>query len=302
MLGFSARMASKGPDTSIPRSTTRPETRAPETHSMTDRKTPDMPEQAPEQSPEKVSEESPDEASLPPIPSTPPLAVPPPPPVSSVPSPAPVESRPQEDLEEAKRLERRRQREEDDAADAEVVARHSSYTWTVVGIALGLGSIATSSDLGLFGDLLKLAVPVLIGAGLMLGTARWMGRDRRLLRAARWWRKHLAQYGGGFYGFVALGAFCALEAQSALETWQRYDGWELLRQFRADAFWGFSVQSMMNLVQASGWPWFGWTRFGTDLFGLVFIAWLLFRGGEWAVGRWAPEVLEDELEPDAQGD
>lgn len=109
----------------------------------------------------------------------------------------------------------------------------------------------------------------------------------------------LQQSGAGLYGVIALAIFLRLEASSFAEAWASTSMQSLVSSLLREWLIGFSLDSLMNSIQALVWPGtlisrHGWLQAG--LFVLACVA--VFELGK----RMLPEAhrrMEDEDEADA---
>lgn len=96
-------------------------------------------------------------------------------------------------------------------------------------------------------------LPMWLIACTVFGGARLTDRPAWLRRGVRMARGQFIEYGGGFYGAVALIAFAWLEWGRGLEFYQALAGAESERQFWRSLL-GFFIDSIMNGISAMVWP------------------------------------------------
>lgn len=108
----------------------------------------------------------------------------------------------------------------------------------------------------------------------------------------------LQQSGAGLYGVIALAIFLRLEASSFAEAWASTSMQGLLRSLLQEWLIGFSLDSLMNSIQALVWPGTLISRHGWQQAGVFVLACMaVFELGK----RMLPEAhrrMEDEDEPD----
>lgn len=96
-------------------------------------------------------------------------------------------------------------------------------------------------------------LPMWLIACIVFGGARLVDRPAWLRLGVRMARGQFVEYGGGFYGAVALIAFAWLEWGRGLEFYQALVGAESERMFWRSLL-GFFIDSIMNGISAMVWP------------------------------------------------
>lgn len=107
-------------------------------------------------------------------------------------------------------------------------------------------------------------------------------------------RRTLVSYGLGYYGLMTLARFLQLEAADLIDSWANLQ-WSW-RRFLIDWLIGFSVESMMNSIEAFQWPWKLLLRSGWPASLLVLaVTWLPYS----LAARWLPGLRTSLEEPES---
>jgi hypothetical protein len=110
--------------------------------------------------------------------------------------------------------------------------------------------------------------------------------------------------GVGFYGVVTLSRFLQLELHDVLAALREFElSRAQVQGLLRDWLIGFSMQSLMNSIEAMLWPFKMISAHGMAKAAIVFVPlWALYRLGGWVFPELAAQIEAEDGEPPAAGD
>ena len=199
----------------------------------------------------------------------------------------------------------------DDLADRELPAsdpdsRRSFWARTVFWVLLAIVSIvAVRQGISVRQLIFQLALPIFFLAQLVHWTYGWLRQKDRLGRASGYLTSELLEYGGGFFGVVALLTFFYLEALDLLALWQDAPGvWSFISSLSLERIFLFGLDSLWNGMLGLFWPIYWFVQYGWGLVWPVLFVWLVYQASVAVIGPWAavPEPSAVAEEPGGGGE
>jgi len=124
----------------------------------------------------------------------------------------------------------------------------------------------------------QVALPVFFLTQVVGGAFLWLRGRERLGRGSRHLMSAIDEWGGGFYGVMALLAFLRFEFFDLKSLWaESSNAWDFVSGLGLDRIFNFGVSSFVNGFQANFWPFYGYREFGREALWLVLFAWLIYR-------------------------
>ena len=122
----------------------------------------------------------------------------------------------------------------------------------------------------------------------------WLRARDRLGRGSRRLKSAIDEWGGGFYGVMALLAFLRLEFYDLQSLWAESSSvWGFVSGLGMDRIFNFGVSSFVNGIQSIFWPFYGYREFGREALWAALFAWLIYRVTITLARPWLKALAED---------